>query len=190
MKKHLLIVCSLCWSSISFAQNQQNKNIIEADNLSATQLEHLDDTAPKDGWVLVKYKKENYIMNFSNEDYIFKLSIKCPEAGQTPSYLIEYSRSYGDKEMGGIDFISSSRMDHAQVKFYLDGKSFGDPFSNTRDQNFTNFCQALKTAGILKIEVFDQETDPEGAKEGLKLNRAIDFKVAHGALLDTPVRCK
>lgn len=190
MKKQLLIVGSLCWSSISFAQNQQNKNIIEADNLSATQLEHLDDTAPKDGWVLVKYKKENYIMNFSNEDYIFKLSIRCPEAAQTPSYLIEYSRSYGDKEMGGIDFLSSSQMDHAKVKFYLDGKDFGDPFSNTKNKNFTDFYQALKTAKILKIEVFDQEPDPEGAKEGLKLNRSIDFKVAYGALLDTVVKCR
>ena len=112
MKRHLLILGALCWSSISFAQNQQDKNIIEADNLSATQLEHINETAPKDGWVLVKYKKENYIMNFSNKDYIFKLSINCPEATQSPGYLIEYSNNYGDKEMGGIDFISSSKMDY------------------------------------------------------------------------------
>lgn len=190
MKNHLLIICSLFLSSITFAQNQPQKNIIDADKLSESQLAHMDRLAPKNGWVLVKYKGENHIKNFSNKDYILSLSVKCSKPAQKPGYLIEYSSNYGDKEMGGIDFLSSSKMDFAKVKFYLDGKNFENPFSKVKNSNSSLFFQALKTAKILKIETFNNEFNPNTGKEELKLNRAIDFKLENAALLDVPVNCR
>lgn len=190
MKNHFLIICSLFLSSITFAQNQQHKNFIDADKLPESQLAHMDRLAPKNGWVLVKYKGENYIKNFSNKDYVLSIAVKCSKQTQKPSYLIEYSSNYGDKEMGGIDFLSSSKMDFAKVKFYLDGKNFENPFSKAKNSNSSLFYQALKTAKILKIETFNNEFNPNTGKEDLKLNRAIDFKLENAALLDLPVNCK
>jgi len=190
MKNYLLIICSLFLSSITFAQNQQHKNIIDADKLSESQLAHMDRLAPKNGWVLVKYKGENHIRNFSNKDYILSLSVKCSKPAQKPGYLIEYSSNYGDKEMGGIDFLSSSKMDFAKVKFYLDGKNFENPFSKVKNNNFSLFYQTLKTAKILKIETFNNDFNPNTGKDELKLNRAIAFKLENAALLDVPVNCK
>ncbi|RQO71723.1 hypothetical protein DBR43_10765 [Pedobacter sp. KBW06] len=190
MKNHLLTICFLFLSSIAFAQNQQPKNSIDADKLSASQLAHMDRIAPKNGWVLVKYKGENYIRNFSNKDYVLSLSVKCSKSTQKPGYLIEYSSNYGDKEMGGIDFLSSSKMDFAKVRFHLDGKNFENPFSRAKNNNFSLFYQALKTAKILKIETFNNEFNPNTGKEELKLNRAIDFKLENAALLELPVNCK
>ena len=190
MKNQFLIICSLFLSSITFAQNQQHKNFIDADKLSESQLAHMDRLVPKNGWVLVKYKGENYIKNFSNKDYVLSIAVKCSKQTQKPSYLIEYSSNYGDKEMGGIDFLSSSKMDFAKVKFYLDGKNFENPFSKAKNNNFNLFYQTLKTAKILKIETFNNDFNPNTGKDELKLNRAIAFKLENAALLDVPVNCK
>jgi len=181
---------ALLLSGMSFGQNQQPANIIDADNLSEAELQHLNTIAPKDGWVLVKYKGEKYLRNFSNKDYILSLFIQCADATQKPGYLVEYSDEYGDKEMGGLDFLSSSDNSFSKVIFYLDGKSFSDPFSDIRSKSFSDFYQAVKSANVLKIEAFNEEMNPETGKEELKLNRGIEFKLANGTLLYQPVTCR
>lgn len=50
-KNHLLIICSLFLNSITFSQNQPQKNMIDADKLSKLQLAHMDRFAPGNGWV-------------------------------------------------------------------------------------------------------------------------------------------
>ncbi|WP_118973233.1 hypothetical protein [Taibaiella koreensis] len=190
MMKQFLVIGALLLGNTSFGQNQQQAHVVEADNLSEAELQHLNTIAPKDGWVLVKYKGGTYIENFSNKDYMLSLFMQCADATQTPGYLIEYSNEYGDKEMGGLDFLNSSDNHFAKVIFYLDGKSFGDPFSNIKSKSFTDFYQAVKTAQTLKIEAFDEELNPDTGKQELRLNRGIDFKLANGALLDKPVTCR
>jgi len=189
MKKYILIACVFCFS-ISFAQDQKDKNFIDADNLSEDQLANLANTAPKNGWVLLKYKGENHIVNYSNKEYTLWMSAKCSKTSQQPSYLIEFSNNYGDKEMGGIDFISSKGNQHAKTIFYLDGKDFENPFLKAKNKNYNVFYEALKAAKVLKIEVYDNEFDPETGKDAIKLNRSVAFKLGNGQLLDTAVNCK
>ncbi|MDN3706642.1 hypothetical protein QW060_05795 [Myroides ceti] len=186
MKKYFFISTLLLTGLLSYAQN---KHIIEADNLSESQLTTIDKMASKDGWVLIKYKGENYIRNFSNSDYILSLSVHCSDTSKKPGYLIEYSDRYGDGEMGGLDFSSATSQYHAKVVFYLDGKSYENPFASGKNKNMKPFFENLKKAKKLRIDFFDAEFNPETAKEELKINRSIEFKTANAELLDQAVNC-
>ena len=189
MKRTVLIAFLLLLNTFSFAQKQSDKYIIDADKLSEEQFANLEKTVPRNGWILLKYQGENHILNYSNKDYTLFMYLKCANAASHPRFLVEYSNNYGDKEMGGIDFVSSKDKKFPKINFILDGKPFGDPFAKNRNKNFETFSVELKKSKILKIELFDDEMNPETGKNELKLNRTIDFKLANGELLETLVKC-
>lgn len=58
--------------------------------------------------------------------------------------------------------------------FIVDGEDFKNPFRASGKNSFTKFVSALKKGKKLTIET---------------RNRSIDFKLAHGELLDIPVEC-
>jgi len=189
MKKPILIVFLLLLTTSVFAQKQAVKNTIDADKLSEKQLVNLSENAPKDGWVLLKYQGENHVVNYSNKEYVLYMHLKCSKANVNPSYLVEFTNHYGDKQMGGIDFISSRENNYPKIDFSLDGKHFGNPFVKVKSKSFTAFTDALKLAKVLKIEVYTEELNPETGKDELKLIRTVDFKLAHPEILDSAVKC-
>lgn len=165
------------------------KYIVTAETLSEVEMKNLEKTIPKDGWVLLKTNTGNFIMNYSNRDYILRLGLKCSEPSQEPNFLIEYSDKYRDGDFEGIDLVSSDRMDYAKIIFFLDNKDYKNPFSNTANENFSNFQKNMKTAKILTIKLYDNEMNPNTGKDELKLNRSIDFQLKNGEVLDFPVNC-
>ena len=66
----------------------------------------------------------------------------------------------------------------------------GNSFLKPKSKDFIKFYQALKTAKKITIKVFSSEMNPDTAKEELKLNRSIDFKLGNNTFLDLPVNCK
>ena len=97
--------------TLSF-MNAQNKNIIDISQYSEEQINKMDQTLPKDGWVLIKMNEEQVLLNYSNEDYVLLLNLDCPN----PSYNIEYSSNYRDGDYGGIDLEDWIR----QINSHLD----------------------------------------------------------------------
>ncbi|MBD8348789.1 MULTISPECIES: hypothetical protein [unclassified Dysgonomonas] len=181
MTKYILTTFLLLVGLHSFSQ--ENNIIIDADKFSEEQLSNIANIASPDGWVLLKYEGENHLSNFSNKDYILYFSIKCTEPSQKPLFLIEYSNNYRDGDYGGIDFVSS-KDDHREVIFLLDGKEFKNPFKNPDEIQFEGFIEALKKATVLTINIYDYTASNE-----LELNRSLDFKLGNGELLESTVNC-
>ena len=143
---------------------------------------------PKDGWFILRFKASgDRLYNYSKRDYELNMWLTCKSSGK-PGFLIEYSDNYRDGDFGGIDFISSTRDNGDRLKFVLDGKDFANPFVKGYPK-FAAFTVALKTAKKLVISVYNKELNPETAKQEERLNRAIEFKLAHSELLDKPVVC-
>jgi len=176
--------------SIIATQAQTNNAILQVpDTLSEEQLMTWKNTLPTDGWFILRFKDAgDRLLNYSNKDYEMSLWLKCKAGGQ-PGYLIEYSNHYGDGDYGGIDFIGSRNDNGNKVRFMLDGKDFGNPFSKG-NPGLAAFTAALKKAMQLTVSVYNKEMNPETGKEEEKLNRSVDFKLAHGELLEMPVSCE
>lgn len=181
MTKYILTTFLLLVGLHSFSQ--ENNIIIDADKFSEEQLSNISNIASQDGWVLLKYDGGNYVSNYSNKDYILYFSINCKESSQKPLFLIEYSNNYRDGDYGGIDFVSS-KDEHREVEFLLDGKEFKNPFKNLDETQFKSFIETLKKATILTINIYDYTANNE-----LELNRSLDFKLENGELLDSTVNC-
>lgn len=190
--KHSAIALALVLSTAGYqakAQQDDSKNIITVpEQLSDEQLMAWKKQLPTDGWLLLHFKEGDRIINLSHKEYVLHLRLNCAGNG-TPGYLVEYSEAYRDGDYGGIDFVSSNSDNGQEVRFALDGKNYGNPFAPDKKQQFKDFATALKQAKQLTLSVYDTEMDPEGGKGEQKLNRAINFKLAHGALLDKPVNC-
>jgi hypothetical protein len=169
-------------------QAQTNDHILQVpETLSEKQLSSWKKSLPKDGWFILRFKKDvDRLFNYSNKDYEMSLWLNCTEKGK-PGFLIEYSDSYGDGNYGGIDYISSNAKNGNRIQFLLDGKNFGDPFAKV--DKLTVFKVALKKAHKLTLSVYVKEFNPQSGKDEEKLNRSIEFKLAHGELLDRPVNC-
>ena len=148
---------------------------------------NLEKTVPTDGWVLINYDTYQYLLNYSNKDYILYLRLKCKNSSNNPSFLVEYSNNYRDGDYGGIDFISSEDDSNNVIQFLVDGIDFKNPFKEKA--KLKGFADALKKGTKLTIKVFDTEMNVETGKDALKLNRAIDFKLKNADLLDTSVSC-
>lgn len=184
----LLLVGPICLSNAVRAQQPGTVKIIEADKLPAEKLQRIEQLVSHEDWVLVKYEGLNYIGNFTNKDYILYLFMDCSIIPGKPCYRVEYSGEYEDKQMGGLDFVSNTKRLHDYTYFYLDGKQIDDPF--TQDGNFSAFLQALKTAKMLKLEIYDELHEPgHRGEEVLELNCAISFKLAESPFLDLLKDC-
>lgn len=142
---------------------------------------------PTDGWVLLSYQGALQLLNYSNKEYILNLRLNCADGH--PGYLVEYSDAYGDGDWGGLDFVSSGKDDGKDVHFLLDGKDYKDPFAGAGTPGLKAFSEALKKAQKLTISAYDMEMNPETGKNESKLNRSIDFKLAHPELLESAVSC-
>ncbi|QDW23377.1 hypothetical protein FFJ24_000430 [Pedobacter sp. KBS0701] len=183
------ILTLLLTISMYALQAQTNDHILQVpETLSEKQLSSWKKSLPKDGWFILRFKKDaDRLFNYSNKDYEMSLWLNCTEKGK-PGFLIEYSDSYGDGNYGGIDYISSNAKNGNRIQFLLDGKNFGDPFAKG-DDKLTVFKAALKKAHKLTLSVYGNEFNPRSGKDEEKLNRSIEFKLAHGELLDRPVNC-
>jgi hypothetical protein len=188
MKTHFFKTILLLISFYSFSQKKLNDTIIETDKLSEKQLNDIQKIVSKKGWVVLKTKEGNIISNYSNLDYVAYWN-NCKNPPQKPILFIEYSSHYRDGDFGGIDFFSSNKNDFAKVNYYLDDIDFKNPFKNFEKNNFNKFFTSLKTAKILTIKFYDKEKNFETGKDELKLNRSVEFKLAHGQFLDLQVIC-
>ncbi|RQO32593.1 hypothetical protein DBR32_03080 [Taibaiella sp. KBW10] len=171
------------------AQQGDDANIINADKFSEQQLAQLEKHIPTDGWVLLTYQGRSMIVNCSNKDYRLNIGINCKSGKTAPYFMIEYSNSYRDGDWGGLDYAKSKEPTYAELKVSLDGKSFGNPFATKDKALVQQFADALKTAKKLSMSFYDMEMNPDLGKEAPKLNRTIEFKMAHPALLETRVEC-
>ncbi|TDO19385.1 hypothetical protein [Pedobacter duraquae] len=185
--KGLLTILLTASTYVSHAQT--NDHILQVPETSSEkQLLSWKKSLPKDGWFILKFKKDgDRLFNYSNKNYELSLWLNCTGTGK-PGFLIEYSDSYGDGDYGGIDFISSNVKNGNRIQFLLDAKSYGDPFAKGGDQ-LAAFKVALKKAHKLTLSVYGKEFNPETGKDEEKLNRSIEFKLAHSELLDRPVNC-
>ncbi len=161
--------------TLSF-MHAQNKNIIDISQYSEEQINKMDQTLPKDGWVLIKMNEEQVLLNYSNKDYVLLLNLDCPN----PSYNIEYSSNYRDGDYGGIDFDNSYDSKFIKTELEIDKKKVDFP----KNKEFNNFKTLLKKAKVLTMKFYDQEFDPNEGKDVVKLNRSIDFKLQNSELLD------
>jgi len=182
------ILALLLSSGIYQVQAQTDNHIIPfPGELSQEALQAWKKKLPADGWFILRFKEGDRLFNFSNKDYEMSLWLNCNGTGK-PGYLIEYSDHYGDGDYGGLDFISSEQDNGNRVQFTLDGKDFGDPFTKGSAPPAA-FITALKSAKTLTISVYDKELNPETGRNEEKLDRSIEFRLAHGELLDKPVSC-
>lgn len=53
--------------------------VINADDMSDTDLENIDEIVDKDGWVNIIFEGENSIRNFSNKEYILTILMNCSD---------------------------------------------------------------------------------------------------------------
>lgn len=191
MKKLLLLsAITLTGSLLHFnATAQQNSRIIDVDKFTEKQVEELEKNIPNDGWVQLNYQGKSYIANCSNKDYRMNIGLVCADGKNNPFFIIEYSSSYRDGDYGGIDFANSRNPSYTDLKVMVDGKPFGNPFSDKGKANAASFIEALKKGNKLTMSFYDTEFNPETGKDELKLNRSIDFKTAHPELLDVKVDC-
>jgi hypothetical protein len=189
MKTHIFKAILLFLSFYSFSQKKGNDTIIDADKLSDKQLSNIQKIVSKKGWVVLKTKEGNMISNYSNLDYV-AYWYNCKSPSPKPTLLIEFSNHYGDGDYGGIDFFSTNKNDFDKVNYYLDDTDFKNPFKNFEKNNFKKFYSSLKTAKILTIKFYNKNQNFDTGKDELKLNRSIEFKLAHGQFLDLPVICK
>jgi len=175
--------------SIYAAHAQTNDHILQVPETSSEkQLLSWKKSLPKDGWFILQFKKDgDRLFNYSNKNYEMSLWFNCTGKGK-PGFLIEYSDSYGDGNYGGIDFISSNAKNGNRIQFLLDNKNYGDPFTKG-DNQLAAFKVALKKAHKLTLSVYGKEFNPQTGQDEEKLNRSIEFKLAHGELLDRPVNC-
>lgn len=183
MKKIALKVFIFSFLLASYSTNAQSK-IITINDFGDKEMLQLEKNAPKDGWVLVKYNKDQVLINFSNKDYVLFWAANCTN----PKYLIKYSNHYRDGDFGGLDYASSAHNSHSKTVFLIDGKEFKDPF--TTKNNLPIFQEALKKGKKMTISFFDNEFDPNEGEDILKLNRSIDFKLNNSELLDEKSGCK
>lgn len=184
--KHLVLIGFLFLGITSFSQTMK---VINVDELTEKQLENMDKIVDKEGWVNIIFKGESSARNFSNKEYILTVLMNCSDKSYTPKYLIEFTKHYRDGSYEYIDFVNSVKNKFTKTSFYIDGKDFGDPFSEFEKESFAVFHQALKSGKLLTISFYDMEMNPETGDDELSLNRSIDFKLANGELLDTPVDC-
>ncbi|WP_222165145.1 hypothetical protein [Edaphocola aurantiacus] len=190
MKKLLLLsAITLTGSLLHFnaTAQQNNSHIIDADKFTEQQFNALEKNVPNDGWVQMNYQGKSYLLNCSNKDYRMNVGLNCAEGN--PVFVIEYTGSYRDGDYEGIDFASSRNQSYADLKVLVDGKSFGNPFSDKGKANAGPFIEALKKGSKLTMSFYNTEFNPETGKDELKLNRSIDFKTAHPELLDVKVDC-
>lgn len=190
----LVLPLMLAFSGItSQAMAQQDdKNMIEVPaNLPESEQAAWQKKLPTDGWLLLRFPDHgDQLLNFSNREYVLHLWLTCKENSKgQPGYLVEYSDAYRDGDFGGIDFVSSHNQEGREIHFLLDGKDYGNPFAKQAQVKFTDFAASLKKATKLTISVYDSEMNPETGKDEPKLNRSIDFKMAHSNLLEKPVNC-
>lgn len=192
MKKLLLLATiTITGSLLSFnALAQQNSNhIIDADKFTEQQFNALENNIPNDGWVQMNYQGKSYLVNCSNKDYRMNMGLNCADSKGKPVFMIEYTSHYRDGDYEGIDFANSRNPSYADMKVLVDGKSFGNPFSEKDKANVDAFIAALKKGTKLTMSFYNTEFNPETGKDELKLNRSIDFKTAHPELLDVKVNC-
>ncbi len=172
------------------AQQDKDKNIFTVpEQLSATALAAWKQNLPADGWLILHDAYNDQLLNLSHQDYILRLWLTCTDGKGPAGYLVEYSDHYRDGDFGGLDLVGSRSDDGRIVKFLLDGRDFDNPFLKMDSPQFRNFTLALKQAKRLTVSVYDMEMNPETGKDEQRLNRAIDFKLAHSELLDYPVQC-
>ncbi|PSK89794.1 hypothetical protein [Taibaiella chishuiensis] len=191
MRSILPLFALTCMTSVAMAQQDDSKNIITVSGeMSNEEMVAWKKTLPTDGWILVRFNKEHadHLLNLSHKDYMMHLWLNCEGKG-APGFLVEYSDNYRDGDFGGIDFVGSRNDDGRILQFLLDGKDYGNPFEKGNKQPLPEFSAALKKASKLTLSVYDMEMNPETGKDEKKLNRSIDFKLAHSALLDRPVTC-
>lgn len=195
LTKYFFIVLSFTLSSTYYkaaAQQDNNKYIINVpEQLSEAEQADWKKKLPSDGWIILRFKEQgDRLLNLSNQDYVLHLWLNCAGNSKEPAgYLVEYSDAYGDGDYGGIDFISSRSEDGHEAHFLLDGKDYKNPFEKTSNTQFREFTEALKKAKQLTLSVYDSELNPETGKDEQRLNRSINFKLAHSQLVDTPVNC-
>ncbi|SKB91546.1 hypothetical protein SAMN05660841_03061 [Sphingobacterium nematocida] len=184
--KHLLLVGFLFLGITSFSQTRK---VINVDELTEVQLENLDEIVDKEGWVNIIFEGESSTRNFSNKEYILTVLMNCSDSSYVPKYLIEFTKHYRDGTYAYIDFVNSVTNKFTKTSFYIDRKDFGDPFSEFDKESFAVFHHALKSGKLLTISFYHMAMNPETGDDELSLNRSIDFKLANGELLDTPVDC-
>lgn len=183
---------ALCGITSQAIAQQDDKNVIEVPaNLPESEQAAWQKKLPTDGWLLLRFPDHgDQLLNFSNREYVLHLWLSCKENSKgQPGYLVEYSDAYRDGDFGGIDFVSSRNHEGRDIHFLLDGKDYGNPFEKQLKEQLADFSTALKKATKLTLSVYDSEMNPETGKEEPKLNRSIDFKMAHSELLDKPVNC-
>jgi hypothetical protein len=184
MKFKILKVAFLLLSVNGFSQKIQNDTLIDTEKLSTNQIENIGKIASQRGWVMLKSKDGNTVINFSNKDYLILWS-NCKK----PKMLIEYTQHYRDGEYAGVDFDETDKNNYAKIDYVIDSKNYNNPFKNYEAIKFNFFFSALKTAKVLTIKYYDKELNAETGKNELKLNRSIDFKLANGAFLDEKTVC-
>ena len=192
MKKLLLLTATTVTCSLlgfNAVAQQNNSHIIDADKFTEQQFNALESNVPNDGWVQMNYQGKSYLINCSNKDYRMNMGLNCANSKDHPVFTIEYTSHYRDGDYDGIDFASSRNQSYADLKVLVDGKSFGNPFSEKGKANVDAFLAALKKGTKLTMSFYNSEFNPETGKDELKLNRSIDFKTAHPELLDTKVDC-
>ena len=188
----LPLVLAFCGITQHAMAQQDDKNMIEVPaSLAETEQLAWKKQLPTDGWLLLRFPEQgDRLLNLSNREYVLHLWLTCAgNSKEPPGYLVEYSDAYRDGDFGGIDFVSSHNDDGREIHFLLDGKDYGNPFAKQDQSKFTDFATALKKATKLSLSVYDNEMNPETGKDEPKLNRSIDFKMAHSALLEKPVNC-
>lgn len=185
----ILLLCVGLLNNQCWAQAMNNPYLLDARGLTEAQLIQLEQSAPKDGWVVFKYYGQDFVFNYSNKEYRLRLAAKCFDNKKSPGFLIEYSNSYGKGDLVGVDFISSANDDDfTKVVFWIDDKNYGNPFSDDKPR-FDTFIKDLKLARRLTIKIWYNEFNPETGKDEWVLNRSIDFKTANPKALDTAVEC-
>ncbi len=184
--KNTLFTILLLISLSAFSQKKEKETIIYGDQLTEEEIYDIQ----TDGWMILKYKEQDLLMNFSNEDYLLWFKINCKQSETEPSFLIEFTNNYRDGNRGGIDFASSKKDNYKKIVFLIDGKSFENPFKNYDENHFIAFKNFLKEAKTLSIEFYDNEFNIETEKDELVLNRVIDFKLKNSELLDVLTDCE
>lgn len=185
MKKLFFALFSICLLSVA-AQSGDANETIYIDKIDIKDYYSMK----TEGWVMIKSNNgEQFLSNLSNENYILNFSINCKGISQKPSFLIEYNNNYDDKEWAGLDFASSHSDSFKKIVFIIDKTEFINPFQNYNKASFDKFKTALQKGNILTIKFYNSEFNPNTGKDALQLNRALDFSLKNGHLLDNAVDC-
>lgn len=173
---------SACQNTPSKDHIALNKNKIDLATMKKGQEEDFYKNLPKDQWLYLYFQKDQhhfaYISNYTSKRWQISMALNCKDPNKKPYYLIE--------DQDGADELKAYEEYYSRVEFFLDDKSFADPFHDYQPAQFENFKNAMYKAHVLKIVNYMNELNPKTGREEETVRREFIFQNQPAELLKLP----